>query len=273
MYVVKIGLSSWAFRYAGGAPGIKPARPISHVELLERAQRLGAEVVQIGDNMPLDGLDERTLRNLAAQARRLGITLEVGTAGAQSANLSRYLQIATVLDARILRVVEDMEEWHPSVEDIAANIRAVLPDCRAQGVTIALENHFAIGSRDLARVVQLVDDPYVGICLDTLNSIARLEGWREVVSLLAPYAASLHIKDGVAVKGGGVGFYIAGCPLGQGMIDIPWVLQSLRSHGRDPNALLEFWMDPAEDEATTLRQEERWIAGSLQYLRMLRDGG
>ena len=129
-----------------------------------------------------------------------------------------------------------------------------------------------MGSHDLARLVAMIGDEQVGVCLDTLNSIARLEGWREVVSLLAPYAVSLHLKDGKTAKQGTVGFAVTGCPMGSGLIDFPWVLQTVRSHGRDVNAVCEAWMEPAQTEAETLRREREWMAGSLAYMRRLRDG-
>jgi sugar phosphate isomerase/epimerase len=268
---MKIGLVSWAFRYSIGAPGITPSHPLSHLEMAEAAASLGAEVLQICDNAPLHRLPSADLHALGAQARRLGLDIEVGTSGARAANLAAYLDIADTLEARVLRVVEDMHDWTPSLSDIAGEVARVLPRCRAQGVKIALENHFRMGSRDLVRLIEMIGDEHVGACLDTLNSIARLEGWREVVSSLAPYAVSLHLKDGVTVKHGAVGFVVTGCPLGSGLIDLPWVLQEVRSHGRDPNAVAEAWMEPAQTEAETLRCEREWMAGSLAYMRRLRD--
>jgi sugar phosphate isomerase/epimerase len=265
---VKIGLSSWAFRWAAGTRTFAPPQPLNHHDLLARAHALGAQVVQICDNMPLDHLDDAGLLALRRDSEARALTLEVGTASTRRQHLARFIGIARLLDARILRVVEDMKDWQPTVEDIAAELRSVLPACRQHDVTIAVENHTAIGVRDLARLVQLVGDPRLGVCLDTANSVARLEGWREATTTLAPHAVSLHLKDAVAEKKG-VGFYVSGSMLGQGVVDLPWVLREVHAHGRSPNALYEAWMEFAHDGPATLRQEEQWIADGLAYLRAI----
>ena len=265
---MKIGLSSWAFRWAAGTRDFRPAHPLTHQALLEKASTLGAEVVQICDNMPLDDLDDASLARLSDQAQRRGIVLEVGTTDTRREHMARFVEIAHLTGSHILRVVEDRQQWKPSLDDIVAELRALLPACHKYDVTVAIENHTSIGTRDLARLVQTVGDPHVGICLDTVNSIARLEGWREVVEVLAPYTVSLHLKDAVAVRQG-VGFYIAGRPLGKGSVDLHAVMDELRANGRQPNALFEAWMDGAQDGDATLRQEEQWIAVSLVYMRQL----
>jgi len=265
---MKIGLSSWAFRWAAGTRDFQPPRPLNHLGLLEEAQALGDEVVQICDNMPLDWLDDAALRALARAARDRGLELEVGTVDARSEHLLRFVEIARLTGARILRVAEDMRGWQPTLDDLAAEIRRVLPACREHDVTIAVENHFCLGSLELAQLMEKINDAHVGICLDTVNPIVRLEGWREAVRLLAPYTVSLHLKDAAAERRG-IGFYVAGRPLGAGMVDFPAVLQELRDSGRDPNALLELWMDFAGDAETTLRQEEDWVVQSLAYMRRI----
>jgi sugar phosphate isomerase/epimerase len=222
--------------------------------------------------MPLDDLDPARLISLRQEAERRGIVLEVGTCSTRSAHLARFIEIAQISGAHVLRVTEDMRDWKPSLNDIAAEVRSVLPACRQHGITIAMENHFSLGAREMAQLVEMVGDSHFGICLDTVNSIARLEGWREVVNTLAPYAVSLHMKD-AGVQRSGVGFQIEGRPLGQGMVDLPYVLAEVRRHGRDPNALLELWMDPAGDAESTVRQEERWIADSLAYMRQIVPAG
>jgi sugar phosphate isomerase/epimerase len=265
---LRTGISSYAFRWAIGTPGFTPSQPLTPHTLLEKAAWLGAEVVQICENLPLDRLDEPGLRALGRQAESLGISLEVGTVGFEHEHLARYVEIARLVGARVLRVTEAQEGALATLEGTAAELRRALPACRAAGVTIAIENDFRLSSGQLAALVQAVDDPHMGICLDTANSIAGLEGWREVMRNLAPYAASLHAKD-VAAEKQGTGFAIRGRPLGQGLVDLPAVLEAVWAAGRDPNVLAEFWLDPLAAEEATLRREEAWIAESLAYLRAI----
>jgi len=263
---LRIGFTSYAFRWAIGTRRFTPSKPLTPFDLLERATTLGAEVVQICENLPLENFDDVTLKRLRREARKREIVLEVGTVGARSEHLLRFIEIARLIGAHLLRVVEDMQGWEPTIEELAREIRQTLSACHAYDVTIAIENHFRLSSTQLVELVKAINDDHVGICLDTANSIARLEGWRETVCALADYTVSLHLKD-VAVRRKGTGFYLGGRPLGEGVIDLPAVLEMVRANGRDPNALVELWMDFAQDEETTLRQEEEWVNRSITYLR------
>ena len=265
---MKIGLSSFAFRFAIGTRDFKPTRPLTIMGLLDKAKALGVDVIQVDDNLPYQQLDDAALRRLGEEARQRGLILELGAIGLQSERLQRFIEMCSLCGAHLLRVHEDNKRWQPTVADLIAQLKAVLPVCRQHDVTIALENHFWFGAREAAQIVQAVKDPLVGISLDTGNPVVRLEGWREAVQLLAPHAVSLHLKD-LAAQRRGVGFYIAGRPLGKGIVDMPAVLRAVRAAGRDPHVLLELWMDFTQDEATTLRQEEEWAAESVAYARSI----
>jgi len=108
----------------------------------------------------------------------------------------------------------------------------------------------------------------VGVCLDPLNSITKLVGVAETIDVLAPFTVSVHAKDAVVTRPR-TGFYIAGCPLGEGLVDLPGMLDVVRAAGRSPNVLVECWMDRLDDEAATLAQEEAWVRQGVAYLRRL----
>jgi sugar phosphate isomerase/epimerase len=265
---VKIGIGSYAFRWAIGTRDRRPAHPLTPVGLLEKAAVCGAEVVQICDNLPLAPLSDAELGELARRAVDLGLELEVGIRGSRPEQLSRNLEVARLLDARILRIVLADGEWRPPFDDLVTTLRALLPELRAAGVALAIENHFYLSPAELARLVRAIGDPLVGVCLDPLNSITKLVGVGETVRTLAPLVLSVHAKDAVMTRPG-TGFYISGCPLGEGLVDLAGMLDAVRAAGRSPNVLVECWMDPLEDEAVTLSQEEAWVRDGIAYLRRL----
>lgn len=268
---MKVGIGSYAFRWAIGTRDWAPAQPLTPAGLLGKAAAFGAEVVQICDNVPLAPLSDAKLEELAQRAVDLGLDLEVGIRGSRPEQLSRSLEVARRLDARILRVVLADGEWRPPFDDLVTMLRSLLPDLRAADVTLALENHFHLAPAQLAELVRAVGDPRVGVCLDPLNSITKLVGVRETVSALAPLAVSVHAKDAV-ISRPRTGFYIGGCPLGEGLVDIEGLLHAVRAAGRSPNVLVECWMDRLDDEAATLAQEEDWVRRGIAYLRRLVDG-
>jgi sugar phosphate isomerase/epimerase len=261
-YKLKIGIGSYAYRWA-----IRMGK-MDAFSLLDRSSEAGAQVVQVCDNLPLDRLPDARLDALARHAADLGLALEVGIKGSRPEHLRRNLEVTRQLDAHLLRVVLTTAGWEPPFDEFVAIFKALLPDLRDAGVTVAVENHFYLPPVELARLIEAIDDPLVGVCLDPLNSITRLVGVAETVATLAPYTVSVHVKDAVITRPG-AGFYIAGCPLGEGLVDLAGMLDAVWVTGRSPNVLVECWMDRLDDEAATLAQEEAWIRQGMAYVRRL----
>ena len=253
-----------------GVAGHEPAKPLAAADLLALAAQHGAAGVQFGDNLPLHRLPDSELGQLAAEARQQNLRLETGTRRLTADNLRRYLSIAQRLGSPFLRVVIDDADYHPDETQVIAVIQSVLGDFRAAGAVLAIENHdrFPVGS--LRRIIEATDPAWVGICLDTANSLGAGEGIREVVTGLAPYTVNLHVKDftinRVSHK---MGFVVAGCPAGQGLLNVPWVLEQLRPFGRCVSATLEVWSNPEETMEDTIEKEWQWAEESLRYLRTL----
>lgn len=265
---MKIGIGSYAFRWAIGTKDFVPPNPFTPFDLLEKAAELDAEVVQICDNLPLDSLPDSTLAGLAKHVAELNLVLEVGIKGSRPEHLRRNLAVAERLGAHLLRVVLADASWKPSFDECVTIFKSLLPELRAKDITIAIENHFYLRPAELAHLIETINDPLVGVCLDPLNSITQLVSPIETITMLAPFAVSAHIKNAVVTRPK-TGFYIRGCPLDEGLVDLPGMLSTLRAAGRSPNLLVEGWMDQLDDQAATLAQEEEWTRQGIAYLRRL----
>ena len=267
---MRLGVSTWAFPWAIGVPGYPPARPMDGIAFLRRAADLGVRVVQIGDNLPLDRLPPDARQALLAEATRLGLALEVGTRGIAPAHLRRYLELAQMCGSPLLRVVIDTAEHHPDPNEIVATLGALLPDFAAADVVLGIENHDRFKAAALRTIVERLDSPHVGICLDTTNSFGAEEGPELVAEVLGPYVVNLHIKDFTIRRAAhGLGFVIAGAPAGQGMLDIPKLLRMVQAHGRDMNAILEQWPAPETTLDATIAKEAAGATQGIAYLRTL----
>ena len=66
-----------------------------------------------------------------------------------------------------------------------------------------------------------------------------------------------------------MGFLVEGQPAGQGQLNVPWLLEQLRSAGRDPNTILEQWPLPETTIEATIAKEKAWARESILYLRAL----
>ncbi|MDH7601716.1 MAG: sugar phosphate isomerase/epimerase family protein [Armatimonadota bacterium] len=267
---MKIGIGSYTYTWSIGVRGHAPDRPMTASDLLSKANEMGAEVVQICDNVPLHKLSESEIASVRAYADSSNIEIEVGTRGVKPHHMITYLTIAKQLGSRLVRVVIDTEDDHPRDQEVVARIKSVLPEFERSGVAIAIENHDRFPARSLARIVETVGSPFVGICLDTVNSFGALEGPEVVIETLAHLTLSLHLKDfEIRRADHQMGFVIEGTPLGKGRLDVPWLLDRIRSAGRDPNAIIELWTPPEEKLSQTIAKEDAWAHESFLFLREL----
>lgn len=256
---MKLGIGTYTFPWPIGVAGYpRPKKPLNAMGLLEKAEALGVNVVQICDNLPLHKMNENELNDLWKTARDLGICIEVGTRGIQPGHLLKYLDVAKLLHANILRTIVDTADYKPDIEEVTTWIKQVLPRFVEAEVSIALENHDRLRSKELVKIIKKVNSPYVGVCLDTVNSFGALEGLEQVVKELAPYVINLHIKDFdiIRVKHQ-MGFIIVGRPAGEGRLNVEWLLDLLAKEGKDPNAILELWTPFSETIEKTKNYIER----------------
>jgi 3-oxoisoapionate decarboxylase len=265
---MRIGLSTYTYTWAVGVPGHEPEEPLSAIQLVDRACALGVPAVQIADNYPLEAMSDHDLDALARHAKRLGIGLEVGTRGVQPDHLRRYLDIAARLGSPILRVVVDRAGHEPSPDEIVTLLAQQERGFRDAGITLAIENHDRLPSATLAEIVRRLGVEWVGICLDTVNSLGALEGPDVVLDTLASLTVNLHVKDFDVVRtNGGMGFSVEGRPVGQGRLDLPRLLDAVGGAGRDLTAVIELWTPWRRTLGETIDLEYHWAQQSLAHLK------
>ena len=266
-----LGISSWTYGWAVGVNGYPaPDRPLTAIGLLERARAFGVPLMQFADNLPLDRLSEDELACLRQRAQEWHIAIELGTRGFEPARLLRYLELARYFDAKIVRIVPHGTDGEPNLREIESRLRELLPEYRAAGVVIAIENYERHSAACLAALVDRLDSEWVGVCLDTVNSMGALETPKEVVRTLGPYVVNLHIKDfRIERVPSKMGYVVRGCVAGEGRLDVPWLLRELERYGRRPNRILELWTPYQQSVAETIALEEEWARRSIRYLQQL----
>jgi sugar phosphate isomerase/epimerase len=92
---------------------------------------------------------------------------------------------------------------------------------------LAVENHKDERVPERLETLQAISSEYVGACVDTGNDLSFLEDPVAVVEAYAPWAVCVHLKD-MAVQEYDEGFLLAEVPLGEGLLDLPRVVQALR---------------------------------------------
>jgi sugar phosphate isomerase/epimerase len=251
-----------------GFEGAMPAKPMSAVDLLGKARELGVSVVQYGPNLSLDSLEPDQLSALLAQAEEWEISIEIGTQGLTYGNLREQLALTKRVKSKLLRTTtEGPDGITPPLEEMQKCVREILPALLESGVNLAIENG-RVPASSLDRVVSSVNDPHVGVTLDTVNSLAIPEGTEHVTEVLLKHARSVHVKDFVVERRWHrMGFSVEGRPAGAGQLNVPELLEKLSKTSPESNAILELWPPEQSTLEETIRLEHSWAAQSISYLR------
>lgn len=193
-----------------GAGGIQASLASTTPEYLSKLRRMAEQYgmfIEVMAGLPRSDGDTAFERTLVAAK-------EAGALCVRSACLGgrRYETFAT------------LEDWKQFVANSHQAIRRALPLAEKHKVQWALENHKDWTTEEFVALLKQYSSEYLGVCLDTGNNIALLDDPMELVETLAPYAVSTHLKD-MAVEEYPDGFLLAEVPFGEGMLDIPRIVQ------------------------------------------------
>jgi sugar phosphate isomerase/epimerase len=263
---MKIGIGSFSYAWAVGVPGFdKPTRPVGHFDLLENAGRLGVQVVQYVDNLPLTALSPDKLDRLTGRAAELGVEIEIGMRGIDPAGLREHLALAKRVKSGFVRALFQVAATPGAPGEAVAALRSLLPEFEEAGVLLVLENHENQPARVLRQVIEELGTGRVRACLDTINSMGRLETPDVVIDALTRVTRNLHLKDFVIKRvPAQLGFIIEGTPAGTGVLDVPDLLRRLPA---DCTVVLEQWPPLGPDMDETAAREARWAEESIAYLK------
>jgi sugar phosphate isomerase/epimerase len=261
--VIGLGTYAYFWQHSSLAP-----HPLTLADMLQLSHDEGAEVFQICDYAPILAYSAAELRDLRSLADDLGIELELGTRGVLPDHLASFLRMAETLGAGVVRSMINTAEHQPTLTEAESLLRTALPAFESAGVTVALETYEQVRSSDLVSLVEAVASPSLGICLDPANSVAALEHPRDVIDRCAPYVANIHVKDfAFTRRGGWVGFTLEGAPLGTGLLDYDYLLETVKPAERGINQIVEHWLPLGETIEETIALENTWNTSNLQYLR------
>lgn len=119
----------------------------------------------------------------------------------------------------------------------------MVPEFEEHGITLALETYEQVASESLLGLTDRIDSPNLGICLDVGNMVAALETPNAIAELTARRVANIHIKDFAFTRNDDmVGFMLAGCPLGEGLLDYTFLTETVRPNHRNINQIIELWL-------------------------------
>lgn len=257
------------------------------VELLEHVSTYGAGGVQTRTS----GWDKPLTRQIRKTCERLGLFIEGTISAPRSENdLDRFdkeIAMAKEAGVKVFRTAmggrryEDFHsrhEWLELKDKSWKRIRLAESIVRKHKVQLAVENHKDWEADDLIDFMEGMGSEYLGVTIDTGNSISLLEHPDETVRRLAKYGATTHIKD-MGVQEYEDGFLLSEVPVGQGFLDMKSIFDTLERRNPNIQFCLEmitrnplrvpcktkgYWATFEKQDATRLAKALKWIRAHSQ---------
>jgi len=239
-------------------------RPRGTYEFLEHCHALGSGGIQAS----LSSLESAYVRKVRDRAQQLGMYIEVmgplpRDDGAQfeavvkaSRDVGAICIRSACLGGRRYETFGSLADWDKFVADSHAAIERAIPILERHKVKLALENHKDWTAEEFVKLLDKYKSEYLGTCVDTGNNMALLDDPYELVDALAPRAFSTHIKD-MGVTPYPDGFLLSEVPLGEGMLDLKRMVQTIqRAHPEVKMSLEMITRDPLKIPCFT---EKYWV--------------
>ena len=148
---------------------------------------------------------------------------ELKTAQACGAIVMRMV----MLGGRRYEVFQRAEDYPAFAKQATTTLKQSEPIAARYKVQLAVENHKDLRIDELIQLIKTISSEWVGICLDTGNNLALLEDPLATVTALAAHTRTVHLKD-IAFEEAPEGFRMAEVPLGQGSLDLPLIVKTIR---------------------------------------------
>ena len=260
-------------------------RQMSTFELFDQAVRWGLDGLHIDDGV-LENLEESYLKEVRAAAEEKGLYLEYNFSmdlGGQGIGIqhdpAEAITTAQALGADIVKVSLDLirprpvaaSRFHPDVmaqiKSFVSRAKQMAPLAEAAGVKIAVENHCDTFSEEILWLLDQVDNPLVGACIDTVNALMVMEDPMAAIENLAPRAFTNHFRDD-RIEFQRHGFKLTGTAVGDGDIDIKRAYEIIKTKSPMNRINIETEMEiPLDDMETALRIEKETVERSIKYCR------
>ena len=206
------------------------------LNFLDHCHNIGAGGVQINISVR----DEAYARKLRQKAEAYGMFVEGSASLPQDrSGIERFeatVRTAKQAAAKVIRIAiggrryeqfSKADQFKAFAERTWKSLQLAEPVAARQRMRLAIENHKDWRIDQMLDMLKRISSEYVGVCVDTGNSFALLEDPMAVVETYAPYGFAAHLKD-MAVAEYGDGFLLADVPLGQGVLNLPNMVETLR---------------------------------------------
>ncbi|KUO50955.1 MAG: sugar isomerase [Desulfitibacter sp. BRH_c19] len=277
-------LHLWGLGQNWGIIAEPRAKEINLMQLMDKAVEWGLHGLHI-TGCDLESKDENRLKEVRTAAEEHGLYLEYNFSLNEefdprlTDSIREGISIANMLGADIGKISLDIRRprplygscLHPIVMrqlcDVYDEVKAALPLVEKTGIKLALENHTETYADEILWLIDKINHPLVGACVDTVNSMGVLEDPMSAVEKLAPYAFSNHFCDHKLDRDQfGIRFH--GVALGDGDIDCVKVYNTIKKLSPTDRITFEIEWDMGDDPIEVAREKEMDACiRSIKYAR------
>lgn len=253
--------------------------------LMDEAKNLGLEGLHL-TAADLGATDQAHLRAVRRAAEESGLYLEYNF----SLDASEYddrlthtmeegIAIAESIGSDIGKISMDVKRPHPvcgsafhpvvipQLEEIARKAEKAAPVAQNAGVRLCLENHTEAFSDEVLWIINRVNHPYVGVCVDTNNSLMVGEDPLTAIRKLAPVSFTNHFSDH-RIAFDQYGCRITGVATGTGDVPMREAYQVIKANPNMKRLNIEVEFDPGNDGPEEARRRE--YAAVVESIRFVR---
>ncbi len=260
-------------------------RQMSIWQLMDYMVELGLEGLHL-DDKAFDSMDPDHFSRIRDNARDRNLYLEYNFALPSSKydssvqhEIEDGIGIAAAIGADVAKIGMNLTRPHPvaaskfhpqvmaQLEKVVNKLKDASSLAKKSGVRLAVENHTDAFSEEVIWVLDQVDHPFVGACIDTVNGLHVTENPITAVENLAHRAFTNHFRDNkIVIKP--YGFKLTGAAVGEGDLDMQRAYDLIRINPNADRLNIELDLQcPLDDMQETLQFEREALQRSIRYCR------
>jgi 3-oxoisoapionate decarboxylase len=254
--------------------------------LLDEALKLGLDGLHL-TAVDIGKLDSTHLNDVNKAARDRGLFLEYnfsldasGYDDRLTNTIEEGIEIARVIGSDIGKISMDIHRPHPvcnsafhpdlldQFQAVAEKTKKAAPQAQKAGVRLCLENHTEAFSEEVLWIINRVNHPFVGACVDTNNSLMVGEDPLTAIRKLAPKAFTNHFSDH-RIEFEPFGCRITGVACGTGDVPMKEAYRVIRANPVMKRLNLEVEFEPKTEDMEEARCGE--YAAVVESIRFAKE--
>ena len=287
---MRLGMHTYSLYHHGVAEdwaGFKLPWPrqMDIFQMMDYMVELGLEGLHL-DDKAFESMDDAHFKAVREYARARDLYLEYNFAlpsdkydASVQHDIEDGIAIAKSIGADVAKIGMNLTRPHPvaasrfhpeimkQLERVVDRLRNAASLAERSGVKLAVENHTDAFSEEVIWLLDQVNHPFIGACIDTVNALHVTENPITAVENLAPRAFTNHFRDNkIIIKP--YGFKLTGAAVGEGDLDMRRAYELIQQNPAVNRINIELDLQcPLDNMEETLNFEREALQRSIKYCR------